>query len=254
MAKITSSRRVVPLFRLLVVVSISLVLVIAAAAQEPARTETPALATALIPEPLLMDMALPLGTERGRLEVNSIFRVPTGDGKVISVPEVEGTVLDGFGLEFELEFEGSRQTGWSAAAQLTLGMGLNQQFIHGVQITIERNDSRETTEIVALYIPAFRFSPVWSTLIMAGARTPVSGAGDTQFVFNGSVFAEISNSLTLGLEMNYRADILRTEKLTLIPQLHWSISNHTAIQIGFSVWQDDSSTETEAVLRAIYAF
>ena len=60
--------------------------------------------------------------------------------------------------------------------------------------------------------------------------------------------------MTLGLEMNYRADISRTEKLTLIPQVHWGISDHVAVQIGLSVWSDDGSAGTEAMLRAIYAF
>ena len=127
-----------------------------------------------IPEPLLFDMALPLGTPTGRVEINSIFRVPTGDGKVISVPEVEGTIRDGLGLELEVEFEGSRQTGWSAAAQLTLGRGIDNQFIHGLQFIVEREDTDQRTDIVALYIPAFRFSPVWSTIVMVGIREPVS--------------------------------------------------------------------------------
>jgi len=31
-----------------------------------------------------------------------------------------------------------------------------------------------------------------------------AGEGETGFVFNGSVFAEVSASLTLGLELNFR--------------------------------------------------
>jgi len=74
-------------------------------------------ATNLIPEPLLYDLTLPLDTPGGQVEVNSIFRVPAGTGKVISVPEIEGTVADGLGFELEIEFDGSEQNGWSAASQ-----------------------------------------------------------------------------------------------------------------------------------------
>jgi hypothetical protein len=225
-----------------------------AAAQEPVAHESPPWATAPIPEPLLFDIALPLGTKKGSLEVNSIFRHPFGDGKLISVPEVEGAVLDGLSFELEIEFEGSSQVGWSVAGQPTFGRGWGRRFIHGAQLIVERNDSDRTTEIVAMYIPAVRFSPVWSLLAMIGARTPVSGDGDTRFVFNGSVFAEISRPLTLGLELNYRADISRTEKLEAIPQVHWRITNHFGIQAGFGFGRDDDSIGTEALLRVIYAF
>lgn len=199
-------------------------------------------------------MALPLGTQRGRLEVNSIFRIPIENGKVISVPEVEGTIRDGLGLELEVEFEGSRQTGWSAAAQWTLGRGIDNQFIHGLQVIVERENPDQRTDIVALYIPAFRFSPVWSTMVMIGIREPVSGEGQTRFVFNGSVFAETSHSLTLGLEINSRADNERTENLEIVPQIHWGASDHIAVQAGIGFARVDDSTKTEAMLRAIYAF
>ncbi|MDJ0956858.1 MAG: hypothetical protein QNI91_08385 [Arenicellales bacterium] len=210
--------------------------------------------TVPIPEPLLFDMALPLGTKRGQVEVNSIFRIPTSDGKVISVPEVEGTIADGVGLELEIEFEDSTQTGWSTAAQFTLGRALAQQFIHGIQLVVERDDSEKTTDIVALYIPAYRFSPVWSTLLMVGLREPINREGETKFVFNGSVFATTTDRLTLGIELNLRADISRTDKLEFIPQIHWTATDQISVQAGVGIGKENDSTKSEAMLRAIYAF
>lgn len=37
---------------------------------------------------------------QGQLEINALFRIPNGSGRVKSVPEVEGTVLDGWSFEF----------------------------------------------------------------------------------------------------------------------------------------------------------
>ena len=210
--------------------------------------------TAPIPEPLLFDMALPLGTERGQVEVNSIFRIPTSNGKVISVPEVEGTVADGISLELEIEFEGSAQTGWSTAAQFTIGRTLDQQFIHGIQLVVERDDSEKTTDVVALYVPAYRFSPVWSTLVMVGVREPISREGETKFVFNGSVFANTTDRLTLGIELNLRADISRTDKLEFIPQIHWAETDEFGVQVGIGIGKENDSTKSEVMLRATYAF
>ena len=242
--------------RALAALSVAVLLVASASASAAESTEqgSQSWAATPIPEPLLFDIALPLGTEKGKLEVNSIFRYPFDDGKLISVPEVEGAILDGLSFELEIEFEGGSQTGWSVAGQPTFGRAWGRRFVHGAQLIVERDDSDRTTEIVALYIPAFRFSPVWSLLAMIGARTPISGDGDTRLVFNGSVFAEISRPLTLGLELNYRADISRTEKLEVIPQVHWSISDHFGIQAGLGFGRDGDSIGTESVLRVIYAF
>jgi hypothetical protein len=57
-----------------------------AVAQGSTGPEVPDWAASPIPEPLLSDMVLPLGNERGQVEINSIFRVPIDDGKTISVP------------------------------------------------------------------------------------------------------------------------------------------------------------------------
>jgi hypothetical protein len=81
-------------------------------AAAPATAQTPSdpvadAITYLIPEPLLFDLALSLGTPRGQAEVNAILRVPTGDEELIWIPEIEGTPLDPLAVEVELEFRGS---------------------------------------------------------------------------------------------------------------------------------------------------
>jgi hypothetical protein len=143
-------------------------------------------AAVTIPEPLLFDMVLPLGAQQGQLEVNSIFRVPLDSGEVIIVPEIEGAVLDGLTFELEIEFAGTRQTGWN--------------------------------ELIGLYIPAFRFDPTWSLLVMLGARVPVEGddSADTKLVFNATVFAQPNDGLVVAVETNYHADTRRSESFSVI--------------------------------------
>ena len=78
------------------------------AAREPSPPQVPEWSAAPIPEPLLFDLALPLGTERGSVEVNSIFRFPIDGGRVISVPEAEVRRL--FGERCRLDRIGEIQT------------------------------------------------------------------------------------------------------------------------------------------------
>ena len=73
-------------------------------------------------------------------------------------------------------------------------------------------------------------------------------------MFNGSVFAETSDTWAWGLELNYRADISRTDKLIVIPQAHWDSSAGFSVQGGLGFSKDNSSIKTELMLRIIYAF
>jgi len=135
---------------------------------------------------------------------------------------------------------------------------MQQQLVHGGQLVIERDDNERTTDLVAMYIPGYRFNPVWSALLMVGARIPLSGSGneteDTRFVFNGSVFAETSASWTWGLELNFRADIDRSEKLVVVPQVHWQSTGGFGIQGGLGLRHENSSYKTEYIARVIYGF
>ena len=89
---------------------------------------------------------------------------------------------------------------------------------------------------------------------MAGGRVPVQGDDSSEFVGNGSVFAEVTERATLAVELNYRLDNRRTEELKVIPQIHGVFSEHLAAQVGVGFWDADGSVKSEAMLRAICAF
>ena len=165
----------------------------------------------------------------------------------------KGTAWDGVAFEFEVDFKGSRQTGFTLASQVTLGTGAGGQFVHGVQARLERDDDDKTTELVALYVPGFRFSSFWSGVALVGMRLPLEG-GDQRFVLDVTVFAEVSSHVVLGLEANYRADTRRYESLGLVPQVHLQLGRHVSLQGGVGVTFRDVSPRAEVIVRGIYGF
>jgi hypothetical protein len=182
--------------------------------------------------------------------------LPSTKETLFGFPEVEGTVWDGIALELEVEFSGSRQKGLNFASQITLGRGFGGRFIHGVQVRAERDNDEKSTELVALYIPAFRFNPTWSTLVMVGARVPLEGDdnGDTKLLFNASVFAEPNDSLVLGIECDYRGDTRRSDSLSVIPQALFGFTDHFSVQVGLGMTFADQPTKAEAMFRVTYSF
>lgn len=209
----------------------------------------------LIPEPLLLDMVLPLGAEQGTIESNVILRQNVGsDGKFIWVPEVEGAAWDGVGFELEIELQDTRYTGWNLAGQVTFGE--HGSYIHGVQTRLERDNDESDTDALLLYVAGYRFSDTWSALVVAGARIPVESATqrDAASVLNASLFAEITDDFTAAIETNLRGDIRRDDALTFIPQIHYAVGDHFGFQAGVSIALGSESEKTEALLRLIYSF
>jgi len=206
-----------------------------------------------IPEPLVFDLVLAHGPERGQLEANSVFFFPTKSDAMSWTPEVEGSPMDGLGLELELPFEGDRLTGFNLGAQVTLPGADGGRFVHAVQGRFER-DEREGNDIVALYVPGIRFNPTWSALFMVGLRGRLGSEReeDTKFLFNTAIFAELG-AWTLGLETNASDTLRQTESFGVIPQVHYTVNEHVGVLFGFR-WLVEKDVKNELVFRGFYAF
>jgi hypothetical protein len=223
-----------------------------------------------IPEPMVFDLVRPLGARKGEGEVNTLFIVPLekrsgdwagalgqgDDGKVLWAPEIEAAVRDGLGLEFELPFESTSLDAIKFAAQLTLGIPVEDVYIHGLQGIAERFLDPKLWELTLVYVPGIRFSKVWSVLAMVGVRTTVgSDAHDhTEALLNATLFADVGARTSLGFEANVATDFDASNYFLVLPQLHNEIGERWMIQAGFGAESVDGGGYPLLAFRFIYTF
>ena len=213
-----------------------------------------------IPEPMVFDLVRGLGAQKGEMEVNVLARFPTRNDDPHGIqwaPEIEGAVADGIALEFELPFEDSHLEAYKFAAQFTIGTPIEDHFIHGAQVIIEKLAHEEIWETSALYIPGYRFNSDFSMLSMIGFRN-ASGAdieSDTEFLFNFSIFADLGPGSSFGVESNYESGLDgKAATWLLMPQLHIEVVDKFMIQIGGGFRLNDGDTFPEVATRWIYSW
>jgi len=133
------------------------------------------------------------------------------------------------------------------------------RFIHGTQFIAVRSAHEESWELTALYIPAYRFNSVWSLLGMVGLRDQVGTdrRNVSAVLVNVTVFAQLSERTTLGLELNNTNPndaIEETENdfdLLVMPQWHQEVTEHVSFQFGIGGQFADGRFDTIGALRAI---
>ncbi len=234
----------------------------------------------ILPEPMVFDLVRPLGARRGELEVNVLGMVPLNRSSAKGTsnpvqdplglvprskdrqgiewaPEIEIALWDGFAIEFELPFEESRLEAYKAAAQWTFGTGLDNQFIHGTQVILEYEVDEPLWTPTFLYIAGLRIDPVWSVLMMYGFRTEFA-SGDlierTETIVNGSVFAEVTERIVLGVETNYAGAMSGLSTWLVMPQIHVDVTDRITIQGGVGSRFTANFTLPEAGFRVIGEF
>lgn len=231
-----------------------------------------------IAEPMVFDLVRPLGARQGEAEVNVLSLFPLGgyrrsfppetdpfgitplseDTEGIEwAPEVEFAIIDGLAMEFEFPFEDAKLESYKTAVQYTFGTAFNRQYIHGTQAIVQTNRDFEQWDLTLLYIGGARFDETWSALGMIGGRTAV-GPGDfddrTEMLFNFTVFADITDYLTLGVETNHARKLNGKATQLLMPQVHWEVTDQVMIQSGVGVGFTSDEAIPTAGLRAIYSF
>ena len=205
-----------------------------------------------LPEPMVFDLVLPLGAEKGEFEANTLLLYRDFDN-LTWAPEVEFAVLDGFALEFELVFEGSDLKAYKFAPQYTFELGSQDFFEHGTQAIVEYFRLDKFWEWTLLYIPGFRIDDTWSTLLMLGGRhTTGLDDEDLEAIINATLFADINERLLLAFETNLAAGGEEGTYLRLMPQLRYKFTDHFVIQCGAGVLSDRGETDLELAARIIF--
>jgi hypothetical protein len=186
-----------------------------------------------IPEPMVFDLIRPLGAERGEFEVNSLFRFsPTERPRRLQwAPEVEYAFLEGYGIEFEVPLENSRIDSWKGAIQGTLPRPLKKTFIHGWQAVGETIHNDGYWQLDLLYLAGARWHPNWSAFTMTGVRREQDSAGANAFLGNYSLFFHLKDTVSYGLESNFKGRGSTGRGLLLMPQAQFRKSRLN-LQIG----------------------
>ncbi len=228
-----------------------------------------------VPEPLLFDMVRPLGARKGELEFNTLAVFPflsrnrnngddafgpsavAGDRRGIDwAPEVEYAPVDNFAVEFEFPFEEHQFESYKVGLQWTIGTAFDDSYIHGFQMLIEPTVHWRQWNTTLIYIGGIRFDDVWSAVFMVGGRMDVEGPrADESFdyIFNASLFADISPILKFGLETNYASNVLGGNQFIVVPQLHLEMGKNIEVQTGIGIGVFDDGYEHSYILRAIWS-
>lgn len=237
----------------------------------PASAENPV----KVPEPLLFDLVRPLGARKGELEFNTLAMFPwqarnkntdedpfgsgttTIDREGIEwAPEIEYALADNFAIEFEFPFERGTLEEYKLGLQWTIGTAFNNHYIHGFQVLVEPNTRWRQWNSTLLYIGGIRFDEVWSALFMIGGRMDLEGPNNSetfQRLSNISLFADLSEELTLGVETNYASSPDGSSSYIVVPQAHYEFTEHFELQAGIGFGVARRSYEQSAVIRVIYS-
>ncbi len=231
--------------------------------------------TVRVPEPLLFDLVRPLGARRGEVEINTLAmfpwrktrpdpdRDPFGSGastpdraEIEWAPEVEYAFADNWAIEFEFPLEGSRLEAYKLGLQPTFGTSFNDHYIHGFQLLVMPDVDWERWSTTCLYLAGFRFDETWSALLMGGFRVDLEGDRTSESferIFNASLFADISERSTVGVETNFAGQSNGDADFILVPQWHFEITDRLQIQsgLGFGFTADDR--ESSGILRVIFS-
>jgi hypothetical protein len=209
-----------------------------------------------IPEPMVFDMVRPLGARRGELETNVLALSPlSGQERTIEwAPEIEYAVADGFAIEFELPFEGSRLAEFKVGAQATLGTLDEGRIAHGVQYLGIYERESDTTSHALLYMIGRRHSARWSTMSMIGVGDVRVGQSESTagLLINHSTFYDIGHS-RIGLELNYETG--HDGGILTMAQYHAPLSQTISVQLGIGIdKQRGETTRPVAGARIVKEF
>ena len=217
-----------------------------------------------IPEPMVFDLVRELGAKQGELEINVLAEFPlssTSSRHIDWAPEIEYAIWDDFAVEFELPFEDGTLEALKIALQYTFGESASGRFIHGTQFMVEKIRKTDKWDISLLYIPAYRFNSIWSVLALLGVRQQVGSDSQnktTTLLLNATIFAEITERTSLGLEFNNSdpGDFDEGEELELLimPQIQIQFSEHWSLQTGLGAEFTEEGVNATAALRMIAEF
>lgn len=188
-----------------------------------------------VPEPMIFDMMRPLGAKRGELEANTLATAQLSgpERRIAWAPEIEYAFADGFAIEGELPFEGTRLAELKLGLQAAFGSFNHGQSAHGVQYLgiYDRHSGHYSNSLI--YMLAHRFNRRWSNVAMAGLSdlSTKRGADRNAAILNNTLFYDASEASVLGVEVNYLGG--GEGHVLVMPQLHQRLGSGINAQLGF---------------------
>jgi hypothetical protein len=198
-----------------------------------------------IPEPLSFDLVRGLGARAGELEFNVLGTAHWDHDHLAPLelsPEIEWAPIDNFAVEAEAAILGGRLVALKLAAQGTRARLLAPNYIDGWQVLtrVSADGPGLAADLYGLYIGGLRLGADsrWSALVIAGASGHWRGSlapSSVSVVVNPSLFVDLKEWLTLGLETNLNARIGAPHSARILPQIHLQISRRVRVQAGLGV-------------------
>jgi len=208
-----------------------------------------------IPEPLVFDLVRALGAKKSEVEVNTlaVALFPPGEAPSLHwAPEIEWAILDGLAVELELPLMNRELHAIKGAVQYTLPSPA-ASFAHGLQSMGEIYLGHEGGGSTALLYIAGGRSGAWSVLSLTGGRvsTAESSPAPLELLLNPSLFYDVRESLTVGLETNLASDFSGLFELRVVPQLHYQLTERVRVQLGGGFGVDSAAERSSARLTPL---
>jgi len=210
-----------------------------------------------LPEPLSFDLVRGLGAREGELETNVLVTLRPGRGGLGSTswaPEVEWAVRDGLAFELEVPMVDRSVHALKAAAQWS-APGPIPNMAQGVQTIAEHILDDGVTKLTALYLLGGRIGSV-SVFTMTGLRGAARAQHGTSFLFNPSVFVDLDEAVTIGVEGQSAFPVHGLasgggRSGAAIAQLHWQAVRRFRVQLGAGIEVEDGRPGSVIVSRWI---
>jgi hypothetical protein len=209
-----------------------------------------------IPEPLLFDLVRRINSDKGELEVNTLFiQHSASEVKDLEIaPEIEFAFADGKAIEIELPTAQGKIQTFKTALQFQLPSWIGD--ITGTQILYEKQNGDSYQELTPLLLIAKRLNQDWSTLMMLGSQI-VFNKGENNFdlpILNLNFFYDFADVFDLGFEINQKGIGSSYEETILMPQIHALLKDDFKIQAGFGVHYDGYRASPVSAFRLIKEF
>lgn len=205
-----------------------------------------------LPEPMSFDLVRGLGARAGELETNVLVTMRPRRGGLAETtwaPEVEWAFADNLAIELELPMVDREVHALKAAFQWTAPTP-NARFAHGVQVIGEYLLDEEATEVTGLYLFGGRMGS-FAMFAMVGVRGVAAQGGHLEVVANPSLFVDVHEAVTLGIEGNAAFGVRGDRSGAALAQIHWQIARRFRVQVGGGVEIEAGKVGAAVVTRWI---
>jgi len=216
---------------------------------------------AQIPEPLIFDLVRRIDSDKGELEVNSLFiQEDASEVKgVYAAPEIEYAFSEGKAIEVELPTVNGKVKTVKGALQFRLPGFLGD--VTGTQLIHEKVIGDSIHETTVLLLSGKKLTQKWSAFTMIGNRFVYGNDPSIKNsrwrelpIVNLNFFYDYAEVFDVGLETNLRGIGAGFEELIIMPQVHALMAKDFKLQAGFGLSYDGYSFSPISAFRLIKEF